>query len=259
MGRAPGQSLLQADFLEFVDQERDCVRTGSADQRRENRAEIRSFGGLGDEAFGLGRKEIAIFEVGFPHGVGDDSGEAVGDLLVRRDVRGHDGLLEWLHDILTASAPRPTLGGQIFLEALPEEISLVRHRQVRAGELPDELGEVLAADGSQQRVGEIVEVHAGVVEVERLDPLAGKQAVVKPVKQAGFACSVVAENYENLRSGRMMTGFDEIAQPFGEGVGRRDRDSDGRTGRRRFERVEGEVEPGQHVRHDGVLRGGRRR
>ena len=104
--------------------------------------------------------------------------------------------------VRTTEFELPTLGNQIFVEALPEDIPLVRRRQVRTGELPDELGEILAADGSQQCVGEIVEVRARVVEVERPDPLVGKQAAVQPSKQAGLAGPVVAEDHEDLRSAR---------------------------------------------------------
>ena len=130
---------------------------------------------------------------------------------------------------------------------------------MRAGELPDELGEILAADGAQQRVGEVVEVHARVVEVERFDSPVGQKMVVKPSKQARLAGAVVAEDHEHLRIGRVSAGVDEIVQPVRESGRRRDRDADRGAGRGGFERVEGEFEPGQDVRHDGFVHGGRRR
>lgn len=63
-----------------------------------------------------------------------------------------EGRLQGCRDLPAGSARGPTLRRQVLLEARAKEALLVGRLYVRAGELPDELGEVLAADGAEQRL-----------------------------------------------------------------------------------------------------------
>ncbi len=100
-----------------------------------------------------------------------------------------------------------------FFEARAKEAPRVGARYVRAGELPNELHEVLATDSPQKRVGEVIEANTRVVEVERPDTTLRKDNIVEPAKQARLAGPVVSYDREEFGASRVPKRVDEFAGP----------------------------------------------
>ena len=91
---ASRKTLLKPYFLKFINKERHGSGVGTYTYRLEKRTEISSFFGLCDQTTLLPRYEVAILKIRVPHRVSDNPRQTIADLLVARDTRLEDRVLE---------------------------------------------------------------------------------------------------------------------------------------------------------------------
>ena len=148
---------------------------------------------------------------------------------------------------------RATRRREILLEASLKEASLIGARNIRAGELPDELGEVLSADCPQQSVGKIVELDSRIVEVKRSDPPLGKQTAMQPLQETRLSGSILSDDHDGLDP---VSGLMLIKEPVHSRFKLVRKDEAASNWRSRpggLERVEFKLELLRHAGHGGVL------
>ena len=124
---------------------------------------------------------------------------------------------------------------------------------MRASKLPDELGEVLSADGPQQGVGEVVELDSRIVEVKRSDPPLGKQSMMQPLQETRLSGSILSDDHDGLDP---VSGLMLIKEPvyLRCKIVRKDEAASNRRSRPGgFERVEFKPELLKHGGHGGAL------
>ena len=142
----------------------------------------------------------------------------MGDFLVSRYTRRADGFLQWLRQIWLAAL---ALRGHVCFEPRLKQVKVVRTGDERSGELPDELGEILAADGSQQRIGKVVELHTWIVEIEGFDSSVRKYVGMEPTQKTRLSGTVLPGDDQCFCAAPGLVGVQDGTSPFRQGGRRR--------------------------------------